>query len=448
MRLYVFFAVAFVVVVFILQYPVVGAAAYSIINIVRPEMLFWGGNAASKVHLIFFGAAFISSLVNFKKQSFPHTENSLFSRELLIWGYLYFAFFILMKISVYDVSGSYFYVHELGKNILFCFVVFISLRKSDHVIRYQICLSAAFVFLGLWGIEQHTLGNVRLEGLGGSSWGDSNGVAAMFVLFFPVIFSFSDKIHANKTRLFAALGILVFLLLIFYTGSRGGFLGLVFASFFIWLKWKRKLMLAFVFMFLGLALLPFIDQRYIDRLGTIFDSTSSRGEQGDASVNSRLVFWKSGLMIFRDNPLTGVGFGAYPVAKLQYRDHFSYLEERYQNEFFRTRDPYVTHSTYIQVLSEGGLVVFIPFMLVIVSTFLSNRRLRIKIPESESNRKLYRLLAGIEAGIAGYCVCIVFINSILFLFFPLQLVVSSKIRKIIEQEYQREMKSKKASGLY
>ena len=81
----------------------------------------------------------------------------------------------------------------------------------------------------------------------GKSWGDSNGVAAMFVLFFPVALSFINVTHAKLLRYFALFSTLVIVLLIFYTNSRGGFLGLSAAAFFAWMKWKNKIRIALLF---------------------------------------------------------------------------------------------------------------------------------------------------------------------------------------------------------
>ena len=184
---------------------------------------------------------------------------------------------------------------------------------------------------------------------------------------------------------------------------------------------------------------PFIEQKYFDRLSTI--SAAADEETIDNSASSRLIFWKSALLVFKDHPIAGVGFGAFPEAKLAYRDQFSYLDQRFLDEYFRPIRPYVTHSTYFQMLSEGGLLIMVPFLCIIIGTFLKNRKIRKIIPISDSNRLVYQLLGGIEAGIFGYCVCIIFINSILLPLFPIQTIVSAKLRNILYAEHNNKIGS-------
>lgn len=445
MRLYLFWVVVAFFSLVTLKDPFVGVVSYTLINIVRPEMFFWGSTSGAKAFFVFFAATLVGIVLNFKKIKEANICKIFVCKEVFLWAFIYFAFLILMALSDYNVDSSYPYVHEIGKNALLGFLLFFVLTSKEKVLRYEMCLLLALTFLGVWGIEQHARGNVRLEGLGGASWGDSNGVAAVFVLLFPVAFGLVNKSQKHVLRYFGLSATIVIVLLIFYTGSRGGGLGLVASILMIWVKMKRKILIVSSFLLLGLFILPFVDQQYIDRFSNI--SASSDPGQMDASASSRLVFWEAALLIFADNPVCGVGFGAYPEAKLAYRDHFSHLDGRFLAEYFRSRDPYVTHSTYFQVLSEGGLLLITPFMAIIAGTFISNRNLRKQVPETPDNEAMFSLLAGIEAGIFGYCVCIAFINSIVFTLFPLQTIICAKIRIILYSGLNNTLEVKEVSKI-
>lgn len=439
MRYYIFLAIVSFVSISTIKNPFVGLVSYTLINIVRPEMFFWGGRTGSKAFIIFFGLTlFVTLLHYFKLQKENFTDKPI-CIEIVLWTFIYLAFLILMPMSHYNIGASYKYIHEIGKNALFGMLVFINLFTFKRVYRYQLLIVIAFTFLGIWGIEQHMLGNVRLEGLGGKSWGDSNGVAAMFVLFFPVALSFINVSNAKLVRYFAIFATLVIVLLVFYTNSRGGFLGMSAAAFFVWMKWKNKIRIALLFFLMIMLIVPFIEQKYFDRLSTI--SAVTNEDAIDSSASSRLIFWKSAILVFKDHPFLGVGFGAFPEAKLAYRDQFSYLDQRFLDNYFRPVRPYVTHSTYLQMLSEGGLLIMIPFLWIIIGTFWKNRKIRKIVPIGDGNRLIYQLLGGIEAGIFGYCVCIIFINSILLPLFPVQIIVSAKLRNILYAEHNNKLGS-------
>ena len=427
MRALIFWSIIIPIFLWTITNPFVGVLSYSILNLVRPEMFFWGGGAGAKSLIVLFGASLIGVIFAFKNLRNEDETGKIICREIVLWAFIYFAFLMLMPFSNYDVEYSYRYVHEIGKNSLFVFLLFLTLTSFKKIVQYEIGLLCALTFLGLWGIEQHFGGNVRLEGLGGDSWGDSNGVAAIFVLFAPVALSFTEKCHTKMVRIFAVISFVIMLCLIVFTESRGGFLGLVIVLCVYWLKSQKKVSLLLVALVVALLALPLVSQEYWDRIETI-GGDSETGERG-ASSNSRLVFWECGLMLFVENPFTGVGFGAFPEAKLQYASYFDYLDEMFVDEFFRADIPYVTHSTYIQILSEGGLLVIVPFLLIIFLTLYSNWRIRSSTPRTAGNTKYLSLLNGIDIGILGYCVCIVFINSIVFIFFPVQTIVCSKIRQ-------------------
>ncbi len=82
-------------------------------------------------------------------------------------------------------------------------------------------------------------------------------------------------------------------------------------------------------------------------------------EQIDKMLNSRLVIWEAGWLMFRDRPLTGVGAGAFRTAYADYS--------------YRSSDPFGAdseygiphaHQLYVSVLAETGLIGISGLLLV------------------------------------------------------------------------------------
>jgi O-antigen ligase len=118
----------------------------------------------------------------------------------------------------------------------------------------------------------------------------------------------------------------------------------------------------------------------------------SRGEgfsqlNADVSFQQRIATSQAGVNMFLDHPLTGVGLSCSVVAWPLYAPAGLY-----------TRGALVSHNTVIQLLSETGIVGFVPFALFFFFGLRAARALS-KTPETAT------LGAGIEVALWGVLVC-------------------------------------------
>ena len=299
-----------------------------------------------------------------------------------------------------------------------------------------------FVFLAIWGIEQNYLGNYRLEQLGGY---DSNGIAAIFVLFLPLALMLSAISRSKFRKILAAISAVLLILATIFTESRGGMLGLVAGFTGIVLFSKKKAKLILLTMLLITFTIPFISHDFVKRMETMRSEETLGG-----SAKSRLYLWQLGLLIFRDNPITGTGLLSYPLEKFKYKDQFSYLDPDFFSEIFREKDPKVTHNTYIKFLSDCGLLAALPYFLLILGTFVSNRKLRKELgsqPNEERDKEdLLNFLTAIECGILGNCISIFFIDANFDIFIYVQITICSIIRNTIRERAVSSNVSKSIPG--
>ena len=143
---------------------------------------------------------------------------------------------------------------------------------------------------------------------------------------------------------------------------------------FVLLVDKRLLLLGVPIILGGLAFLP---QKVLDRITSI-------GSTVDTSNLYRIKIWHITMDVIRDNLIAGVGFGYMP-----FKDTF----ERY----IRTMPIYHAHNTYLEVAAEIGLIGFIFFMLLLLSTL---KYAYVKLVKSEDKYFKY-LGAGLFASIIG-----------------------------------------------
>lgn len=408
--------------------PFYGLLAYCCFNIIRPEMFFWGGTDANRVFFLLYAVSFLGAIYKFRKIRIRSPLNL----EIVLYFWICCSLSLSTALSTLTPIGTFSYLAELFKILLICILFVFVIDESKKIFFMYNIFLCVWTFLGLWGIEQSMRGNVRLEGLGGHSFGDSNGVAALFVLFLPIAlfkaFEFNDK----KEQIIGLFSSAVMFVLIVFTQSRGGFIGLSAAIFWFFILSKNKIRNFIIILLIVIFSLPFVANKITERFQTVSIDTSDRQ---DGSVMSRLVFWSLAYRLFEQNMLLGVGFNSYPVAKLVYENSYTHLDPDFNDYIFRRNDPFVTHSTYLQVLSEGGLLAFIPFMWLLIRLFTKNRRIR-KLPIGDKDEeRLKVLLNSIECGIFGFCVCIMFINAILAVFLPIQIIISAVIRNFIYKNF-------------
>jgi putative inorganic carbon (HCO3(-)) transporter len=205
-----------------------------------------------------------------------------------------------------------------------------------------------------------------------------NEVAYSLVILIPLALYLATP-RGWATRLLLIAISIVFVAAIYVTFSRGGLVGLAAVmALCAWRKRNRWLQ--------GATLLVLV-------AGLVFASRFwSRGEDfsqldNDVSFQQRLATSEAGFNMFVDHPLSGVGFGCSVIAWPLYAPEGLY-----------TRGALVTHNTFMMVLSETGVLGFLPFVVLIGVSLVRTRRLALQPATSN-------LGAAIEVAIWGLVVC-------------------------------------------
>ena len=407
-------------------YPFYGLCVYIGFNIIRPEMLFWGsttGNIIFKISL----AATLVGYFRLKPNPVPLTRYREF--WLLLWVWLASVLSLLFTSYALEPKAWY-YSNELFKLwILGCLILGL-VHHKDQIIKLQYLMLGCISFMSLWGIDQKMRGNERLEGLGGGAYGDSNGVAAVGVLFFAISFNKFLTETRKKPKIIWLISSILIAGMIISTESRGGFLGLVVSLVYLYFRTRKKKALIVVCVLAIFAASPFLAKKYTARLRTI----TTEAEERDMSAGSRLVLWQAGLLMFADHPVLGVGLLNFAKAKVPYKKYLAgKVEPALLDYSFRGYK--VGHGTYFtQLMAEGGLMLTVPY-LWLIGGFLAGAVRATKEKIRDKDMALRDLLAGMEAGVVGHCFSILFINALFMYFLPIQLLVGGQlIRKLPEKE--------------
>jgi O-antigen ligase len=414
LREIVFILVIIASIPFVFRRPIIGLTIYLCANIIRPEMIFWGGGGGAYFFKTYYILTFTSCFIN---GTFTR-PGKIFQKEYLLMLWLFVGIVVSALFSQFVIYRQDYYIIEIAKDFGLIAIMYLLVDTYADIKKIQNVMIGCFAFMGVWGMEQLMRGNERLEGLGGSSWGDSNGVAAVFVLFLPVALALAFSAEKRRDYWLALCAVGIMIALIIGTKSRGGLLGMT-ACLVAYGYFSRKgFKIIKVVLVLALIILPFAADSYFERMKSI---QVTDNENMESSAKSRIILWQAGLMVFADNPLIGTGFMTYPEAKMRYEGKFSYLENNFREWVFRREAKKVTHNSYIQMLADCGLVGATPFVLLVIGGIQKGFWARRKLIEKHYNDRILILMCGACAGVTGFAVCIFFIDAMASTFLYVQL---------------------------
>lgn len=241
------------------------------------------------------------------------------------------------------------------------------------------------------------LGRIAWNGM----FANPNDLSAL--LMFPLGLA-AGFLYAEKQKYFrwaSFAGTAMIALIVFMTQSRGGILALAFFGAWTLARQKRRLRMLPALIAVGAVVVIFAPSGVWTRMKKITSATSA-GELKQAddqgSAEQRFEIWKVAATITRDYPITGVGLGAYSY------EHWRYA--RSQQEGFKktARGKRDAHSSYLTVLAETGIVGFVFWMGIFVTTFRMAQRARraIKLSDPDGERQIFFAQLGMMAfAVAG-----------------------------------------------
>ena len=86
-------------------------------------------------------------------------------------------------------------------------------------------------------------------------------------------------------------------------------------------------------------------------------------QEEDRSYLTRRLMVEKGLIIFSEHPITGVGLNTFSDYDVEFRGDFTGSEFVISKDFVNDIS---SHNSYISLLSEGGLLLFIPFIIMLL----------------------------------------------------------------------------------
>lgn len=277
-----------------------------------------------------------------------------------------------------------------------------------------------------WWVFIHALvavAGVLRGGTGsGGFMGDENDLALTMAMAMPFAYFLATQEQNAVRKVLLIIAGLLMVAAIVATRSRGGFLGMMTATFaIVYFSRNRVRNFVAVSVIAGLAVLVLVQARLTAPMPGDPNDPTSRQQQGpsywdemssirdatDSTRLSRFYFWGRSWEMFVDNPVLGVG-----------TSNFGWVVEDYER-----RDPAfvgdvrwsggrVNHSIYFTVLAEYGLAGTLVFAFItagIIHRLRKARRL-LSTVETDEARVMTALVRAGSAGLMAYLIAGAFLT--------------------------------------
>lgn len=300
------YAETYILDIFIFGYGVIFLTIYLLFNFQKYSLRIYKLNLF--LYFIFIYLAFSYSASGFFLNPIYGIKQLIFLFSLILFVY------IINKVNILYIFRNFFKFYILMSFILVVSGVALQFMPNSFLPRFSIPNIDVSNDLKLVGSSAILTGTLSV-----------------------VAFTFFLIIKTKNRNLFLAISILLILL----SGTRAAFLEIIIVYLMHgmslgWFYFRKRLIKLLIIMIVISPLFLFL---FYDRL---FDPDSN---------STRLLLWGMAIAMFLDSPFLGQGVNTFHAIKNNFVDY--YLPESYG-----------THSTIFKFLSEGGLILFLSFVLL------------------------------------------------------------------------------------
>jgi putative inorganic carbon (HCO3(-)) transporter len=246
-----------------------------------------------------------------------------------------------------------------------------------------------FAVVGFVAAGQHTTGRT-----GSGFIGDENDFALALNTMIPFAYFFFMSFRNGFKKYFSLFLVLIFILGVVASNSRGGWVGLGAVIIFCIARSKRKLLSLGIVALLLLAGALFAPPDFWQEMQSISDTNAG-------TAQSRLNYWKAAGRMYLDSPIIGVGAGNGPIRMPEYVQGFRSSATQWGRTF---------HGTLPQILAELGTLGIGFYLLMVIYAFKTLFRVR-KRAVAEDNESLSTIADCLTGSMIGYLACATFLST-------------------------------------
>lgn len=355
-------------IIYTIRRPYIGVCAWIWIALAYPAGWAWGFSTSLRLNFTIAILTVLSYLMYKKK---PKVKFDVLSFLIVVLWFIALISSLASNSLLSDFIWNKF--SEFSKIIALYFAVILILRKKLHIdtLLWSIVLSVSS-FAGMEaGKYLLSGGGHAINGYAGHILGDRNDLAVAINMCLPIIVYLNGQTKHQMLKYGLTFLLVLNVIAIVGTGSRGGFVGLVMISLFFFWKSNRKFLMVIslaIVIPIGYQLAP---SDWSDRMSTVKEANT------DSSFIGRLWAWKISVKIANDN-FWGNGFYATqdPIAWHKYKtgtENFMLISTPTVPDDLQVK---AAHSIYFQVIGDFGYIGFSIFLLMLLLLLVKIYRIR------------------------------------------------------------------------
>lgn len=270
--------------------------------------------------------------------------------------------------------------------VIAMFAVMINVVRTERRLRAMLWLALLVaIVLSVNALNDYRMGNLDAHGervigvLRSGLFENPNDMALHLVTMIPLAVGLLFVARSLPRKVLYGICAFLMVAAMVVTFSRGGFLGLVAASFvLVWKLGRRnRFVLVSLFLVAGAIFFMIVPSEFVTRVLSIFG-----GDDGGSAMSRQNLLWRSIVVTFT-RPLFGVGMHNF---------HGVSIHEQ------------VSHNAYTQVSAEMGIPALIIYVLFIWFALKRMRRIESDTYDSRERTRIYYLAVGLQASLIAYMV--------------------------------------------
>lgn len=393
-----------------LKHPFAGVLGWFWFSFLNPHQMIWGPVADLPIAAIIAATTLVSLFLNKERKRLP---NNLTAYLIVAMG----AVITWSTVNAHLPALAWPKWEEAIKILLMTVVAAMLLNTRERLHAVVVVTVFAMGFFGVRGglFTLATGGQYHVFGPPGTFIADNNQLALALIMTVPLIRYV--QLQSASPWMRRAMGVALVLTAVSIIGSqsRGAFLAICAIIPFLILKSRNRLPLMGLAVALGVGLLAFAPQRWVERMETL------KNYEEDASAMSRLRTWGWAIDLAKQDPLSGGGFRVE-------RD-----EELYLSMVEGAKASYNFHSIYFEMLGHHGFLGLAVFLLLLATSW---RNFAVVLKRARGSPSLFwaRDLAAMgQVSLIGYMVAGAFLNLAFFDLSYLVFTLSACVRGVVQR---------------
>lgn len=276
-----------------------------------------------------------------------------FHSSVLKWFGLYLLMiFFSIPFSLWPGGSVEFIANFIVKEIIIICILIIVISSWQELRKITLSIGFCYSIVAILTIKSFIGAELLVGGyraaLSQGVFSDPNDLASNFVFALPFLYFMG--LNVSRKRILYASAIFCVILGTLVTYSRGGMIGLlsVCVSILVFDKVKRKRNL--VLLVVGIISIFIMSPNVVTRMETLV----SPDKESVGSLQARAETLKSGIKIFSENPILGVGVHSFGIAEGATHGGVGKWN--------------AAHNMFLQIASETGILGLIGFIGCIISS--------------------------------------------------------------------------------